>query len=249
MIAARPCCSDIAILTGGTAVMKDLGVDLEGVTIKDLGQAKKLRIDGDNTTIIEGARARRPTSSRASLRSARKSTPPPPTTIVRSSRRRLAKLAGGVAQINVGAATETEMKEKKARIEDALHATRAAVEEGIVPGGGVDAWSVALGQRWTTSRRPATRRPVWPSFAKRSPSRLRQIAINAGEQPGVVLHKVQEGKGAFGYNALTGEYTDLVKAGVIDPAKVVRTALENASSVAPAVVEHRLHHHREAGGR
>ncbi len=220
---------DIAILTGGTAVMKDLGVDLESVTIKDLGQAKKVRVDGDHTTIIEGAGTTADIKARiGQIRQEIEASTSDYDT--EKLQERLAKLAGGVAQINVGAATETEMKEKKARIEDALHATRAAVEEGIVVGGGVALVRClpALDNVKATGDEKTGVAIVREALTQP----LRQIALNAGEQPGVVLHKVREGKGNFGYNALTGEYTDLVQAGVIDPAKVVRAALENASSVA-----------------
>jgi chaperonin GroEL len=220
---------DIATLTGGTAVMKDLGLDLESVTIKDLGQAKKVRVTADNTTVIEGAG--KTTDIQGRISQIRQEIEASTSDYDREKlQERLAKLAGGVAQINVGAATETELKEKKARIEDALHATRAAIEEGIVAGGGVALVRsiAALDKVKTTGDEKVGVQIVREALAVP----LRQIAENAGEQPGVVLHKVQKGSGNFGYNALTGEYGDLVKAGVIDPAKVVRTALENASSVA-----------------
>jgi chaperonin GroEL len=220
---------DIAILTGGTAIMKDLGIDLEKLSIKELGQVKKIRVDANDTTIIEGA------GSSAEIRSRIKQIAQEIEATTSDYDRekleeRRAKLAGGVAQINVGAATETELKEKKARIEDALHATRAALEEGIVVGGGVALVRCAgacddlklSGDERTGARivRDALSAP------------LKQIAANAGHSPGVVLHKVLSKSGSFGLNAETGEFTDLMKDGVIDPTKVVRIALENGSSVA-----------------
>jgi chaperonin GroEL len=220
---------DIAVLTGGQPIMKDLGVDLESVSIKDLGQAKKIRVSAENTTLVEGAGDSKSIQGRiAQIRAEIENTT---SDYDREKlQERLAKLAGGVAQINVGAATETEMKEKKARIEDALHATRAALEEGIVAGGGVALvrCAAALDKVKATGDEALGVKIVREALAVP----MRQIAENAGEQPGVVLHKVNEGSGNFGFNALTGEYGDLVKAGVIDPAKVVRSALENASSVA-----------------
>ncbi|GMU37245.1 MAG: chaperonin GroEL [Phycisphaerae bacterium] len=221
---------DIAILTGGKAIMKDLGVDLENLPISDLGQAKRIHVDAKDTTIIEGAGDTSKIKGRISQIQAEISK----TTSDYDREKlqeRLAKLAGGVAVVRVGAATESEMKEKKARLEDALHATRAALEEGIVPGGGVallrsesalDGLKLKIDDEMTGVQiiRESLRAP------------LRQIAINAGLEPGVVVHKVLQKGGSFGLNADTGEYTDLVKDGVIDPTKVVRTALENAASVA-----------------
>jgi chaperonin GroEL len=220
---------DIAILTGGHAIFEDLGVKLENVTLADLGRAKKIVIDKDNTTIIEGA-GKSATSRAASSRLRREIENTTSDYDREKLEERLAKLAGGVAKINVGAATESEMKEKKARVEDALHATRAAVEEGILPGGGValDARREAgqAGRAGRTTRRSATR----SCCACRAP--VTQIADNAGQDGGIVCEKVAEGKGNVGYNAATGVYEDLVKAGVIDPTKVTRTALQNAASVA-----------------
>jgi len=220
---------DLAVLTGSTAVMKDLGVDLESVKITDLGQAKKVKVTADNTTIIEGAGKTADIQGRiAQIRQEIETS----TSDYDKEKlqERLAKLAGGVAQVKVGAATETELKEKKARIEDALHATRAAIEEGIVAGGGVTLLRAA--EALDKVRASGDEKVGVDIVREALTIPLRQIAENAGEQPGVVLHKVRQGKENFGYNALTGEYCDLVKAGVIDPAKVVRTALENASSVA-----------------
>ncbi len=220
---------DIAKLTGATPIMKDLGLDLEKVSIKELGQAKKIIVDANNTTIIEGAGSTEDIQGRIKQISAEIAATTSDYDREKLEERR-AKLVGGVAEINVGAATETELKEKKARIEDALHATRAALEEGIVPGGGVAlvrCMSVldkldldGDEQTGVNIVREALSAP------------LRQIATNAGVNPGVVVHRVLEKSGSFGYNADSGEYTDLIKDGVIDPTKVVRSALENASSVA-----------------
>ena len=198
-------------------------------TLADLGRAKKVIIDKDNTTIIEGA-GKTTTSRAASSRSAARSTTPTSDYDREKLEERLAKLAGGVAKINVGAATESEMKEKKARVEDALHATRAAVEEGILPGGGVALLraSPSVKPEGLDARRGGRlqhRRAGLPRSAD-------QIADNAGQDGGIVCEKVLEGKGNFGYNAATDVYEDLVKAGVIDPTKVTRTALQNAASVA-----------------
>jgi chaperonin GroEL len=220
---------DIAILTGGTALFESLGKKLENVTLAELGRAKKIVIDKDNTTIIEGAGKSAEIKGR--IEQLRREIENTSSDYDREKlEERLAKLAGGVAKINVGAATESEMKERKARVEDALHATRAAVEEGILPGGGV-----ALLRASSTVKPEGLNQDEEVGYkiivrACRAP--LTQIAHNAGQDGGIVCEKVAEGKGAFGYNALTGVYEDLVKAGVIDPTKVTRTALQNASSVA-----------------
>ncbi|HEY3243394.1 MAG TPA: chaperonin GroEL [Phycisphaerae bacterium] len=220
---------DIAILTGGQAIMKDLGIDLESISISDLGQAKRVRVDAENTTIIEGAGASQAIKSR--IEQIRNEIEVTTSDYDREKlQERLAKLAGGVAQINVGAATETELKEKKARIEDALHAARAALEEGTVVGGGVAlvrCMSALDGLKLEDDE--ATGAQIVRD-ALSAP--LSQIAENAGMEPGVVLHRVRNKTGAFGFNAETREFGDLVKDGVIDPTKVVRTALENGSSVA-----------------
>ncbi len=221
---------DIAILTGGTAIFEALGVKLDSVTLGDLGRAKKVIVDKDNTTIIEGAGKSADIKGR--IDQLRREIENATSDYDREKlEERLAKLAGGVAKVNVGAATESEMKEKKARVEDALHATRAAVEEGILPGGGV-----AL-LRASAQVKPAATLSEGAGIgynivlrACRAP--LSMIASNAGQDGGIVCEKVVEGKGNFGYNALTDTYEDLVKAGVIDPTKVVRTALSNAASVA-----------------
>jgi len=222
---------DIAILTGGEALMKDLGVDLENVTIKDLGQAKRVSVDADTTTIIEGAGATKAIQGRITqIKSEIDATT---SDYDREKlQERLAKLAGGVAQVNVGAATETELKEKKARVEDALHATRAAIEEGIVVGGGVALVRCAQALDTVRNKCRGDEKVGVDCVREALNVPLRQIATNAGMQPGVVLHRVQNEKGSFGFNALTGQFGDLVKDGVIDPTKVVRTAVENAASVA-----------------
>ncbi|MCH7720062.1 MAG: chaperonin GroEL [Planctomycetes bacterium] len=220
---------DIAILTGGKAIMKDLGVELESLPMSDLGQAKKVRIDADNTTVIEGAGSTKEIQGRISqIRAEIENTT---SDYDREKlQERLAKLAGGVAQINVGAATETELKEKKARIEDALHATRAALEEGIVPGGGV---ALVRCMSCLDDLKAKGDEAAGVNIVRQALSApLRQIAENAGMNPGVVLHKVMSKTGAFGLNADTLEYGDLLKDGVIDPTKVIRIALENGSSVA-----------------
>ncbi len=220
---------DIGILTGGDVLFESLGKKLENVQLTDLGRAKKIVIDKDNTTIIEGAGKSAEIKGR--IDQLRREIEKVTSDYDREKlEERLAKLAGGVAKVNVGAATESEMKEKKARVEDALHATRAAVEEGILPGGGV-----AL-LRASSSVKPgdlAQDELVGYNIilrACRAP--LTQIANNAGQDGGVVCEKVSEMKNGMGYNAATDQYEDLVKAGVIDPTKVTRTALENASSVA-----------------
>ena len=221
--------NDIAVLTGATAIMKDLGLDLEKVSIKDLGQAKKVTIDANNTTIIEGAGTTADIQARI-----KQITSEIENTTSDYDREKLeerrAKLVGGVAEINVGAATETELKEKKARIEDALHATRAALEEGIVPGGGVALLRAAAAL--DELKLKGDEQTGVEAVRKALSAPLKQIALNAGANPGVVLHKVEEKTGAFGFNADTGEFADLMKDGVIDPTKVVRSALENGSSVA-----------------
>ncbi|MBK9072881.1 MAG: chaperonin GroEL [Myxococcales bacterium] len=220
--------TDIAILTKGQAVTEDLGLKLEGVTLNDLGRAKRITIDKDNTTIIDGAGTKADIEAR--VKTIRREVEDTTSDYDREKlQERLAKLVGGVAVIRVGAATEVEMKEKKARVEDAMHATRAAVEEGIVPGGGVALIraSVVLDKLvFTDDRRHGV------AIVRRAIQEpLRQIAANSGVDGSIVVNKVQEGKDAFGFNAATLEYGDLVKAGVIDPTKVVRTALQNAASV------------------
>jgi chaperonin GroEL len=221
---------DIAILTGGKAITEDLGIKLENVQISDLGQAKKVTIDKDNTTIVEGKGKHGEIEGR--VKEIRSQIEKTTSDYDREKlQERLAKLVGGVAVIKVGAATETEMKEKKARVEDAMHATRAAVEEGIVPGGGV-----ALVRCISTLNNLKLEgdEQIGVNIVKRALEEpLRQIVANAGEEGAIIVGKVKESKDAnFGYNASTGELEDLVRAGVLDPTKVVRTALQNAGSIA-----------------
>jgi chaperonin GroEL len=221
---------DIAVLTGGQVISEELGLKLENVTLEGLGRAKRVVIDKDNTTIIDGKGKAEEVQGRiAELRSAiEKSTSDYDSEKLQE---RLAKLAGGVAIINVGAATETEMKEKKARVEDALHATRAAVEEGIVPGGGV----ALLRSQSALDRVKGTEdEKIGIAIIRRALEEpIRLIAENAGAEGSIVVGRVKESKDKnFGYNAATDTYEDLVKAGVIDPTKVTRTALQNAASIA-----------------
>jgi chaperonin GroEL len=221
---------DIAILTGGQAIFEALGTRLDSVTLADLGRAKKVIVDKDNTTIIEGAG--KSAEIKARIDQIRREIDNSTSDYDREKlEERLAKLAGGVAKVNVGAATESEMKEKKARVEDALHATRAAVEEGILPGGGV-ALLRASSQLSTTEGLSHDEQVGYNIVLRSCRAPLTMISENAGQDGGIVCEKVIEGKGNFGYNALTDTYEDLVKAGVIDPTKVTRTALANAASVA-----------------
>jgi len=224
---------DIAILTDGKMIAEELGIKLENITVKDLGRAKRVIIDKDNTTVVEGAGKKSAIEGRiAQIRAQIEETT---SDYDREKlQERLAKLAGGVAVVKVGAATEVEMKEKKARVEDALHATRAAVEEGIVPGGGVALIraSAGLGSMRVSDDEKVGVRIIQKALAEP----LRWIASNAGADGAVVLDKVMNGKGAFGFNAATEEYEDLVKAGIVDPTKVVRTALQNAASVAGLMI-------------
>ena len=221
---------DIATLTGGKAITEDLGIKLENVQVADLGQAKKITIDKDNTTLVEGKG--KPGDVQGRVKEIRGQIDKTTSDYDREKlQERLAKLVGGVAVIKVGAATETEMKEKKARVEDAMHATRAAVEEGIVPGGGV---ALSRCVNALDKLKLEGDEQIGVNIVKRAlVEPLRQIAENAGEEGAIVLGKVNDSKdNNFGYNALTGDYEDLVKAGVLDPTKVVRTALQNAGSIA-----------------
>ena len=221
---------DIAILTGGKAITEDLGIKLENVQICDLGQAKKITIDKDNTTVVEGKGKHAEIEGR--VKEIRSQVEKTTSDYDREKlQERLAKLVGGVAVIKVGAATETEMKEKKARVEDAMHATRAAVEEGIVPGGGV---ALARCAATLDKLKAEGDEQIGINIVKRAITEpLRQIVENAGEEGAVILGKVLESKETnFGFNAFSNEYEDLVKAGVLDPTKVVRTALQNAGSIA-----------------
>jgi chaperonin GroEL len=220
---------DLAALTGGKAITDDLGLKLENLTLEDLGRAKRITIDKDNTTVIEGAGKKEDIEAR--VKTLRREIEDTTSEYDRDKlQERLAKLVGGVAVIKVGATTEVEMKEKKARVEDAMHATRAAVEEGIVPGGGVAlirCISALANVKFEDDRRFGV------NIIRRALEEpLRQIAENSGVEGAIVIGKVSEGKGSFGYNAASNTYEDLVTAGVIDPTKVVRVALQNAASVA-----------------
>jgi len=224
---------DMAILTGGKVVAEELGLKLENITLNDLGRCKRVVIDKDNTTIVGGAGKKDAIQARvAQIRAQIEETT---SDYDREKlQERLAKLAGGVAVLRVGAATEVAMKEKKARVDDAMHATKAAVEEGIVPGGGV---ALLRAQAALASLKVEGDRAIGVEIIRRAMEEpLRQIVSNAGGEPSVVVNRVREGKDDFGYNALTGEYESLVKTGVIDPAKVVRSALQHAASVASLLI-------------
>ena len=225
---------DIAILTGGRCLSEDLGVKLESVTLTDLGRAKRIKVDRDTTTLVEGGG--KTAEIQARVHQIRHQIGETTSAYDREKlQERLAKLAGGVAVVRVGAATETAMKEKKARVEDALHATHAAVEEGVLPGGGVAllrARSQLAGLRGDNPDQDAGIKIVLRALE----DPLRQIVANAGADPSVVLNRVVEGSGNFGFNALINEYGDLVQMGVLDPCKVTRTALQNAASIAGLVL-------------
>jgi chaperonin GroEL len=224
---------DIATLTGGRVISEDLGIKLENIKLDDLGRAKRITIDKDNTTIVDGAGDKKDIEAR--VKQIRAQIEETTSDYDREKlQERLAKIIGGVAVINVGAATETEMKEKKARVEDALNATRAAVEEGIVPGGGVAYLRClpALGKMQLEGDKK-----IGVDIVKRALEEpIRQIANNAGQEGSVVTEKVKNEKGAFGFDAAQDEYTDMIKAGIIDPTKVVRLALQNAASVASLMI-------------
>ena len=223
---------DIAILTGGEAIMKDLGIELDKVEIDQLGQAKRVRVDNDNTTIIEGAGSTKDIQGR--IEQIRREIETTTSDYDREKlQERLAKLAGGVAQINVGAATEAELKEKKARIEDALHATRAALEEGVVAGGGVAMIRAMKGLNGGKNLGLEGDEAAGVKIVRTAlTTPLKQIAENAGTSGAVVVRRVMESKDTEGWNALTDEYVDMFKAGIITPTKVERTALQNAAEVA-----------------
>ena len=221
---------DIAILTGGKSIMEETGIKLEGVKLEDLGRAKRITIDKDNTTIVDGGGAAKAIEGR--IKQLRTQIDETTSDYDREKlQERLAKLAGGVAIIKVGAATETEMKEKKARVEDALHATRAAVEEGIVPGGGV---ALLRAAKKLAGLKAAGDEQIGIDIIKRACEEpIRQIVNNAGVEGAIIIGKIRENDNAhYGYNAQTDVYEDLVKSGVIDPAKVTRSALQNAASIA-----------------
>jgi chaperonin GroEL len=225
---------DMAILTGGTVISEEVGLALDKATIKDLGRAKKIQVSKENTTIIDGAGVAEGIQARIKQIKAQ---------IEETSsdydkeklQERVAKLAGGVAVIKVGASTEIEMKEKKARVEDALHATRAAVEEGVVPGGGV-ALIRSLASLGSLKGINEDQNHGIAIALRAMEAPLREIVTNAGEEPSVVLNKVKDGKGSFGYNAATGEYGDMLAMGILDPTKVTRTALQNAASIAGLMI-------------
>jgi chaperonin GroEL len=225
---------DIAALTGGKVISEEAGLTLEKVVLEDLGRAKRIEADKENTTLIGGAGDPEKIKARvADIRQQIKDT----TSDYDKEKlqERAAKLAGGVAVIKVGAATETEMKERKARVEDAVHATHAAVEEGVLPGGGVAllrARARVGGLRGANPDQDAGIRIVMRALEEP----LRQIVANAGEEPSVVVNRIVEGRNGFGFNALTGEYGDMVKMGVLDPCKVTRAALQNAASIAGLVL-------------
>src|SRR5882672_4924426 len=220
---------DIAVLTGGTVISDEVGLSLEKATLNDLGEAKKVLVEKENTTVIDGAG--KAADIKARIDSIRGQAEEATSDYDKEKlQERVTKLSGGVALIKVGAATEIEMKEKKARVEDALHATRAAVEEGVVPGGGV---ALIRAQKGLDKLEGANEdQQVGIRILARSIEEpLRQIVDNAGEDPAVILNRVKEGKGAFGYNAATGEFGDMLEAGILDPTKVTRLALQNAASV------------------
>ncbi|MFZ5657366.1 MAG: chaperonin GroEL [Pseudomonadota bacterium] len=225
---------DMAILTGGTVISEEVGLQLEKATIKDLGRAKKVQVSKENTTIIDGAGDTAAIEGR--IKQIKAQIEETSSDYDREKlQERVAKLAGGVAVIKVGAATEVEMKEKKARVEDALHATRAAVEEGIVPGGGVALLRAKAAIRDLKGANEDQNHGIAIALrAMEAP--LREIVTNAGEEPSVILNRVMEGQGSFGYNAATGEYVDMLEAGILDPTKVTRTALQNAASIAGLMI-------------
>jgi len=225
---------DMAVLTGGTVISEEVGLQLEKATIRDLGQAKKVVVSKENTTLIDGAGETKTIKGR--IEQIKAQIEETTSDYDREKlQERVAKLAGGVAVIKVGAATEVEMKEKKARVEDALHATRAAVEEGVVPGGGVALIRALQGLGKLKGDNEDQNHGI--EIAKRAmETPLREIVGNAGDEPSVVLNKVSDGKGNFGYNAATGEYGDMVALGILDPTKVTRYALQNAASIAGLMI-------------
>jgi chaperonin GroEL len=225
---------DMAILTGGTVISEEVGLSLEKATIKDLGRAKKIQVSKENTTIIDGAGEGAGIEAR--IKQIKAQIEETSSDYDREKlQERVAKLAGGVAVIKVGAATEVEMKEKKARVEDALHATRAAVEEGIVPGGGVALIRAKAAIAGLKGANEDQNHGIAIALrAMEAP--LREIVTNAGDEPSVILNRVVEGKGAFGYNAANGEFGDMIEFGILDPTKVTRTALQNAASIAGLMI-------------
>ena len=225
---------DVAVLTGGQVISEEVGLTLEKASLQDLGSAKRIQITKENTTIIDGAGDQRDIKAR--VEQIRKQIEDTTSDYDKEKlQERMAKLAGGVAVIKVGAATEVEMKERKARVEDALHATRAAVEEGVVPGGGV-ALVRALRAIQTLKGDNADQNQGIAILRRSLEEPLRQIVHNAGEEGSVVMAKVAEKDGNYGYNAATGEYGDMIEMGILDPTKVTRTALQNAASVAGLMI-------------
>ncbi|EPB8016666.1 chaperonin GroEL, partial [Pseudomonas aeruginosa] len=225
---------DMAILTGGVVISEEVGLSLEKATIKDLGRAKKIQVSKENTTIIDGAGEGAGIEAR--IKQIKAQIEETSSDYDREKlQERVAKLAGGVAVIKVGAATEVEMKEKKARVEDALHATRAAVEEGIVPGGGVALIRAKAAIAGVKGVNEDQNHGIQIALrAMEAP--LREIVTNAGDEPSVILNRVVEGSGAFGYNAANGEFGDMIEFGILDPTKVTRTALQNAASIAGLMI-------------
>lgn len=225
---------DMAVLTGGTVISEEVGLQLDKATIKDLGRAKKVQVSKENTTIIDGAGEVGGIEAR--IKQIKAQIEETSSDYDREKlQERVAKLAGGVAVIKVGASTEIEMKEKKARVEDALHATRAAVEEGIVPGGGVALLRAKAAIAGLKGANEDQNHGIQIALrAMEAP--LREIVTNAGEEPSVIVNKVQEGKGSFGYNAANGEFGDMIELGILDPTKVTRTALQNAASIAGLMI-------------
>ena len=225
---------DMAVLTGGTVISEEVGLQLEKATIQDLGRAKKVQVTKEHTTIIDGAGDTPAIESR--IKQIKAQIEETTSDYDREKlQERVAKLAGGVAVIKVGAATEVEMKEKKARVEDALHATRAAVEEGVVPGGGVALLRAKAAIEGLTGANEDQNHGITIALrAMEAP--LREIVANAGEEPSVIVNQVKDGKGNFGYNAANGEFGDMVEFGILDPTKVTRTALQNAASIAGLMI-------------
>ncbi|HYG07711.1 MAG TPA: chaperonin GroEL, partial [Stenotrophomonas sp.] len=225
---------DMAVLTGGTVISEEVGLSLEKATIKDLGRAKKVQVTKENSTVIDGAGDGEAIQAR--IKQIKAQIEETSSDYDREKlQERVAKLAGGVAVIKVGAATEVEMKEKKARVEDALHATRAAVEEGVVPGGGVALIRAKKAVEGLKGINEDQNHGIEIALrAMEAP--LREIVTNAGEEPSVIVNKVKEGSGNFGYNAANGEFGDMVQFGILDPTKVTRTALQNAASIAGLMI-------------
>src|SRR5213079_2451205 len=241
-----------AILTGGTVIAEELGLKLENAQLKDLGRAKRIEVGKDDTTIIDGAGEK--SAIEARVKNIRKQVEDATSDYDKEKlQERVAKLAGGVAIVKVGAATEVEMKEKKARVEDALHATRAAVEEGIVAGGGVAYIRARAALDKLKGENPDQEAGI-KIIRRALEEPLRMIVANAGAEPSVVMNKIMEGKGNFGFNAQTEQFGDLVEMGVLDPTKVSRTALQNAASVAglllttEAMVAELVEEKKNAGG-